>query len=79
MMVGLDGIVRVYSVSGAWMLDYRPGARLADIRYLGHVVDCVQVREWDFSLNEQVSRVPDSFELESVLQNWVDDRDGERP
>lgn len=70
-MLCVDGVVRVSL--GDWLIDYVPGNRLADIRYLGHVVDCVQVRGWDFASGpaDQVSRVPSVREVEGFLVDWV--------
>jgi hypothetical protein len=53
-----------------WSIDYVRGARLADIRYMGHAVDCVQVREWDFSLSEQTSHIPSDNLLGKILLDY---------
>lgn len=77
MGVDSDGVVRVYS--GSWVLDYVPGARLADIRYLGHVIDCVQVREWDFCYGaaDQPARVPTHAELVDMFASWLGEHSSE--
>lgn len=54
-----------------WCIEYEAGARLADIRCSGTVVDCVQVRDWDFSLNEQVSNVPTVSGLRAALSAYL--------
>lgn len=66
-----DGYVRVFS--GDWGIEYLPGARLADIRYLGHVVDCVQVRDWDFRYGptDQPSRVPGHTDIMNAFVEWL--------
>lgn len=58
-----------------WSIDYRVGARTADIRYIGHAVDCVQVREWDHRLgyDSQTSDTPTHESLMRILAEWVGD------
>lgn len=58
---------------GPWLIEYTPGARLADIYFNGHAVDCVQVREWDFRYGplDQPAPVPSRRVLESTLLTWV--------
>lgn len=72
-----DGVLRVWvheSATGVlWGIQYVPGARLADIICAGHAVDCVQVRDWDWSEGPtgQLSRVPDARDLGPVLQAYI--------
>ena len=56
-----------------WTLEWVPGSRLADIYHCGHVVDCVQVRPWDFSKGplEQEEYVPTVSELLDHLGEFV--------
>lgn len=62
-----------------WSIDYRVGARVADVRYLGHAVDCVQVREWNFAYGplDQTSAVPDQIDLMRVLSAWIGEHGSE--
>jgi hypothetical protein len=55
-----------------YLIEYVPGARLADIRYQGHVIDCVQVRAWEWERNpaDQRSEVPSVTDLRRVLAEW---------
>jgi hypothetical protein len=56
-----------------WSIDYHLGSRLADIRYIGHAVDCVQVRDWDWTLSpcDQTSDMPDHESLMRTLADWI--------
>lgn len=69
----IAGPVECYG--GPWLIEYTPGARLADIYFNGHSVDCVEVREWDwdYGVADQPAPVPSRARLHSVLVSWVAD------
>jgi len=61
---------------GPWLIEYTSGARLADIYFNGHAVDCVQVRDWDYAHGpmDQTSPIPSRKVLESELFSFVVER-----
>ena len=56
-----------------WLIQYQDEARLADIYYMGRAIDCVQVRDWEWSLGpwEQTSPIPGRHELWRALVDYV--------
>jgi hypothetical protein len=56
-----------------WHIQYQDEARLADIYYRGHAIDCVQVRDWDWARNpsDQTSPIPDRHALWRELVDYV--------
>lgn len=70
-----DGLTFVWLDHGRdlWGIKYRWGSRTADILHNRHAIDCVQVRDWDWSLDPsgQVSRVPTAKDLGPVLVEYI--------
>lgn len=56
-----------------WGIQYSDDSRLADIVRNGRAIDCVQVRDWDWSLSpaDQVSPVPTAKDLGPILRDYV--------
>lgn len=54
-----------------WSIQY-DGGRLADIYLWGSAVDCVQVRDWDWSRTVQDPVTVSDDTLRRVLQEYVD-------